>query len=405
MIKKRFCLFISLFLFSCGQTETSTIKENVWYNQYSKEEIQSFYEYPLKVGYTENFTFTNTSFEVGYGNNKTTIYPFEELIRSQFPNTTFHKIINESDTISIINDNYDVLYGLNTYSLEKLKAEFYLEAFSPQWANQVQNELNDPQNTYFAIGKEAIVTLYDYSYYTQDVNFDNILTLYQNENYQNHYALNYIKSDWTHVVNKTILASILYPYRSNDETAIDGISLEGWNHLEKLLTYMKKDNINSSTVLNDSSFKNTENEIKIVLDNATDAMDKLTYYRNNPKKIKARLEKVPQKEIPYFIYGAAITRSSKCLESSKLFIEYVGSKEVEEEMSRNKRSFFPANDEVLTQEKAYRLDIDQAGLDFKSGYETRQLLYRLKKTKIMAIDYEFVTKHIDEWITKAKKIG
>lgn len=393
-------------LWGCKNDQPSNSNQtSLWYEQYTEDELKAFYKQPIKIGYTENFTFTNTSFEVGYGNNKTTVYPFEEIIRSKFPNATFHKIADESDTVSIINKEYDVLYGLNTYSLEKLKAEYYLETFTPEWANEVQDGLNDSKGTYFAIGKEAVVSLYNYRYFEQDVSFDNLTTLCEDENYKNRYALNYIKSGWSNVVNKTILTSILYPYRSDEEGAISGISIEGWNKLENWITSMKSEDISGSTILNDSNFKNDESEIKIVLDNATDAMDKLTYYRNNPKKIKARIERVPQNEMPYFIYGVAITRSTKYLETSKLFMDYVGRQDVEEEMSRNKRSFFPANDKVLTKEMAYRLDSDQAGLDYKNGYETRQLLYRLKSIKAMTIDWEFVNKHIDEWLLKVKKLG
>lgn len=403
-----------LLLNSCDNNVSSSVssetKEPIvtshWYDKYSENEIKEIYNKPIKIGYTTSFTYTETYYEIGFGNNKKTVYPFKELITDKFPNAEIIKIPNENDINGIINAKYDVVYGLNTYTLQRLKQEFYLKKFAPEWKNEVTYGLNDKDDQYFAIGKEALVTLYNYNYYTNDVAIDNYSDLWNNEAYNGLYSLNYAKADWNNVINKTFLASVLIDYR--DDNAKDNlyISQEGWDEVKKMKDNLQKNGITSSTVLNTPAFKTEEDSCptKIVIDSATDGVDKLTYYRNNPKTIFARLEVAEQRKIPFFAYGAAITVDTEYFETAKLFMEYVGSEEIEKEMSVNKRTYFPANNKVLTLETAYAMDNDEAGLDYKSKYETRQLLYRINKLEVKEIDWDFIVRNINSWITKVKTL-
>ena len=137
-----------------GNTEptgtTAPVIKN-WKDEYTEDQIKGFYNAAIKIGYTESFKYTTKGYTVGSGEDAEQVVYFFDLVREKFPNAEFVKIEDENDVTAIAAANFDIVFGLNTYSLQALKAANALKAFVPEWAEKVGANLNDDDDMYFAI--------------------------------------------------------------------------------------------------------------------------------------------------------------------------------------------------------------------------------------------------------------
>ena len=139
---------------------TTEPAEQTWKDAYTDEQIAGFYNTAIKIGYTESFKYATKGYTVGSGENAEQVVYFFDLVREKFPNAEFVKIEDENDTAAIIAANCDVVFGLNTYTLQALKAASALKEFTPEWAEEVGANLNDDDNMYFAIAKDMVISVY-----------------------------------------------------------------------------------------------------------------------------------------------------------------------------------------------------------------------------------------------------
>lgn len=417
-----------------GPSTTAPV-EQTWKDAYTDAQIAEFYNTAIRIGYTESFKYTTKGYTVGSGEDAEEVVYFFDLIREKFPNAEFVKIEDENDTAAIVAANCDVVFGLNTYSLQALKAASALKEFVPEWAEEVGANLNDDDNMYFAIAKEMIISVYrvpgvvddsaDVAQHQDKETFGgmdvtgltDISDLWKEGSaYIGKYELDKYMNDWNDLTNKTLLVSLLSSYIDTNAADTDCVCAEGWAVLQAMLDGRSKEWVGAETqkgVTNTGAYINNYSNTVISIDCASNAIDKMAWYWAAGKA--ARLAVVDYGAVPTYIYGAAITATTNHVEAAQLFMDYIGAASTVVEMSKHVRTLIPANTTVFNETNVKELDENGSGTEYKDYtaaldadgntvvriIPTRQYMLSVSRTGAQDIDWDVVCQYLDAWVARA----
>ena len=410
-----------------------------WKDEYTADQIKGFYNTAIKIGYTEDFKYTTKGYTVGSGEEAEQVVYFFDLVREKFPNAEFVKIEDQYDTAAIAAANCDVIFGLNTYALQALKAAFALKEFVPEWAEQVGANLNDDDNMYFAIAKDMIISVYRNTETVTDsadtakhqdketfggieVNgLTNVADLWKEGSaYTGKYELDAYLKNWNDLANKTLLVSLLSQYIDTTATDTDCVSAEGWAMLQAMLDNSSKEWADAETkkiVTNTGAFINNYSNTAIAIGSASNAIDKMGWYWAAGKA--ARLSVAEYGAVPCYVFGAAITATTTNVEAAQLFMDWIGTAEVVAEMYKHVRSMIPANLNVYTVVNVKDLDENGSGAEYKDYtaaldadgnkitriIPTRQYMENVAKIEAQNIDWDVVCQYVDAWVARANAMS
>lgn len=414
-------------------------RDTGWKGEFTEQQLADFYNVAIKVGYTEDFKYTTKGYTVGSGDNAEEVNYFQDLVREKFPNAEFFKIEDQNDSAAIAAAGCDVVVGLNTYSLQSLKNAAALKEFVPEWAGEVAANLNDGDNQYFAIAKDMVLSMYRVTGVVDDsadlekqkdketfggieiTDVSAITDLWKDGSaYIGKYELDRYMNDWSDLANKTFLAGLLANYLDPSATDTYCVTQEGWNQLQSMIDGRSKEWLNAETQKNVCAAGDYINNIaatQISLDYASDGMDKAAWYWAAGKC--ARLDVIEYSDVPTFIYGAAIMNTTGNLETSQLFMDYIGAASTVLEMSKHVRTLIPANNSVWNEANVKELDENGSGTEYKD-YSTaidaegnqvvriipsRQYLFKVGSIPAQDIDWDLVCEHLDAWVARANEMS
>lgn len=420
---------------SSTNSETVENVEKTWKDAFTEEQMKNFYNAAIKIGYTESFKYTTKGYTVGSGEAAEQVVYFFDLVHEKFPNAEFVKIEDENDTAAIVAANFDIVFGLNTYSLQNLKAASALKSYVPEWAEEVGVNLNDDDNMYSAIAKEMILSVYRVTGTVDDsadvpkhqdketfggmdvTGLTDISDLWKEGSaYIGKYELDKYMNDWSDLTNKTLLVSLLSKYIDTNATDTDCVSAEGWAMLQAMLDGRSKEWVNEETqkgVTNTGAYINNYSNTVISIDCASNAIDKMAWYWAAGKA--ARLDVVEYGAVPAYVYGVAITNTTANVEAAQLFVDYIGSASTVTEMAKHVRTLIPANKTVFNETNVKELDENGSGAEYKDYTNaldadgnkivriipTRQYMLSASQIEVQDIDWDVVGKYVDAWVARA----
>lgn len=259
----------------------------------------------------------------------------------------------------------DVVFGLNSIIWESLKAEDILIPYTPAWADEVSEGLNDPDGYYHAIVKQAILLVYDTNQISEADAPTDWLDLWQNEAFQGKYEY---ASALTGGTTRNVIAGILVRYA--DPNGDLGISDEGWEAIAQYYEYGVPD---ESGVDLYAKISDTSNPVVIgqMWSSGIEARDE--QYGTVTGYV------VPEVGVPYAVEGVAIVNGTKNEDEVKRFIDWFGSAQIQGEWAQE-FSTLPANEGAV--EKAN---------DFNKV---------IAELPAQDIDWALVAENIDAWCEK-----
>lgn len=259
----------------------------------------------------------------------------------------------------------DVVYGLNTIIWESLKAESLLIPYTPVWASEISEGLNDPEGYYHAIVKQAILLVHDRKQVADADAPSDWVELWTNEAYDGKYQ--YLTSLAGGTV-RNVLAGILTRYA--DPAGDLGISDEGWEQIAQY--YQHGVPVESG---------------KDLYANIADTNDPVLFGQMWSSGIETRDEQygtetgyaIPEVGVPYAVESVAIIQGTKNEEEAKRFVDWFGSAQVQGEWAKQ-FSTLPANKNAVDQANEFNQEI--------------------AKLPAQEIDWTLVAQNIDAWCEK-----
>lgn len=259
----------------------------------------------------------------------------------------------------------DITFGLNPIIFETLKTEDMFIPYTPIWASEISEGLNDPDGNYHAIVKQAILLVYDKNQISEENAPKDWTDLWTKSEFEGKYEIHTSLSGGT---VRNVIAGILD--RHKDTNGDLGISDEGWKEIEKF--YQKGIPAESGVDLY-AKISDPSNEVKFGQMWSSGIETRDQQYSTNTGYV------VPEIGVPYAIEGIAIINGTKNEEEAKRFVDWFGSAEIQGEWAEN-FSTLPANEKAM--EKANDFNKEIANIPAQK------------------IDWEFVAQNIDNWCEK-----
>jgi iron(III) transport system substrate-binding protein len=260
----------------------------------------------------------------------------------------------------------DVIYGLSTMNYEDFKAQDMLEQYKPAWADEVSPGLNDKDDYYHGLVKQAILLIYNSKLYNEQTAPKDWTDLWTNPEFHGKYDAP-AAGDLGGGTVRAVLAGILVRYQ--DPNGELGISKEGWDNLKEYLKYGYYKAEGEDFYANLASGKTPFGPM----------FSSGIASREQQYGVKAGLVK-PEVGVPFVVEQVAIVKGTKNLDTAKAFVDWFGSAEVQSEWSQ-KFSTMPANTKALANASQ---DIRDMAASFKQ----------------QDIDWAFVSKNINKWVEK-----
>lgn len=259
----------------------------------------------------------------------------------------------------------DVVYGLNSIIWESLKTENILVPYTPVWASEVSEGLNDPEGYYHAIVKQAILLVHDKKQVADADAPSDWIDLWTNEAFDGKYQ--YLTSLAGGTV-RNVLAGILTRYA--DPAGDLGISDEGWEQIAQY--YQHGVPVESG---------------KDLYANIADTNDPVQFGQMWSSGIETRDEQygtetgyaIPEVGVPYAVESVAIVNGTKNEEEAQRFVDWFGSAQIQGEWAKQ-FSTLPANQNAVDQANEFNQEI--------------------AKLPSQNIDWALVAKNIDAWCEK-----
>ncbi len=259
----------------------------------------------------------------------------------------------------------DVSFGLYSMLWESLKEQNLLVSYTPAWADKISEGLNDPDDYYHAIVKQAILMAYDKNQITEADAPKDWPDLWTKEQYSGTYEFSASLGGAT---VRHVIAGILTRYA--DPAGDLGISDEGW---EQIALYYKNGVPSQEGV--------------DLYAHISDSSDPILYGQIWSSGIAARDEQygtdtgivVPEAGVPFVVESIGIINGTKNLEESQRFVDWFGSAQIQGEWAQQ-FSTLPANNDALS------------GLnDFNK---------MISSLPAQDIDWSLAAKNIDAWCEK-----
>lgn len=261
----------------------------------------------------------------------------------------------------------DVVYGLSTIDYENFKSQDMLEQYKPVWADEVSPGLNDKDDYYHSLVKQAILMIYNSTLYNETTAPKDWPDLWNDPQFHDKYDEPGTAADLGGATNRAVLAGILVRYQ--DPNGEDGISKEGWDAVKNFLKY---GHIKGQ---GEDSFANLASGKTPFIPMFSSGIPS----REKQYGVKAGIVK-PDIGVPYLVEQVAIVKGTKNLDAAKAFVDWFGSAEVQTEWS-NQFSSMPANAKALENAAQDIKDLDAS-------------------VKRQDIDWTFVSQHINDWVEK-----
>ena len=259
----------------------------------------------------------------------------------------------------------DVCYGLNTIIWENLKANNILAAYTPSWAGEIPEGLNDPEGYYHAIVKQAILLVYDQNQVDPANAPSDWTDLWTKEEYHGTYEFLTGLGGGT---VRNVLAGILTRY--TDPNGDLGISDEGW---EQIAQYYQHGCPNESGV---DLYGQIASDLSTVV--CGQMWSSGIEARDEQYGVKTGYV-VPEVGVPYAVESIAIINGTKNMEEAKRFVDWFGSAEIQGEWAAQ-FSTLPANSNAVHMANEFNQEI--------------------AKIPAQNIDWALVSANIDAWCEK-----
>ncbi|CAM3486260.1 extracellular solute-binding protein [Erysipelothrix anatis] len=255
----------------------------------------------------------------------------------------------------------DMVYGLNTIEFEKLKAQDMLVEYTPAWASDVDTSLGDGKH-YYPIVVQPLVFIYNESVVGNDVPKD--IVEFADPKYKDQYNVFSLGGG----TGKTLYSSILVRYA--DPSGVLGVSEEGWKvakaYIQNAHFEIKGEDYIGNVI---------SGERPITMMWGSGVMQ-----HQGERDYKFGVIS-PEIGVPYVVEQVAILNDSK-KELATEFANWFGSAETQAAWSE-KFGTIPAHPEAMKNASA---DV----IEFMNSVHAQD------------IDWEFVTKNIDQWVEKAE---
>lgn len=259
----------------------------------------------------------------------------------------------------------DVVFGLNAIIWESLKAEDILLPYTPVWANEVSEGLNDPEGYYHAIVKQAILLVYDQNQVDPANAPTDWLDLWTKDEFKGKYE--YLTSLGGGTV-RNVLAGILVRY--SDPNGDLGISDEGW---QVIAEYYKNGVPNESGVDLYGQIASENSPVVCGQMWSSGIASRDEQYGTKTGYV------VPSVGVPYAVEGIAIVNGTKNLEEAQRFVDWFGSAQIQGEWAQE-FSTLPANEKAVGMANEFNQEI--------------------AKIPAQDIDWSLVAQNIDAWCEK-----
>lgn len=258
----------------------------------------------------------------------------------------------------------DVVFGLNHMFFEQLKAEDILIPYEPVWANEIEAGINDADNYYHGLVKQALILAYNPEFIDSADLSGGYVELANSNEYQGLYQA---RDDLGSATAKVIVASILSQFQ--DENGELGISDEGWETIDAFFTNGVQIPEGEDYF---SMFASETAPIGTMISGELGA--KTEQYGVEPEFIH------PEAGTPLVVESVALVNGTAKEDMAKEFIDWFGSAEVQGAFAAEFGAM-PANQEALDQVT-----------DFQAAI--------FENVVSQDIDWSFVTENIDAWVEK-----
>lgn len=261
----------------------------------------------------------------------------------------------------------DVVYGLNNMFFETLKAEDTIEAYTPSWADQVDQAAGDPvDGAFWPLVEQAIVMVYDTNTIDPATAPADITELWENETYHGRYEVNTALGQAT---PQLVLAGILTRYA--DDGGDLGIADEGWQQVQQYFAYGSP-----AVEGTDLYARITRGEVDFGILPSSGITARDTEYGTATGYI------VPEVGVPYVTEQIAVIKGTGKQELAEQFIDWFGSAEVQGEFAAE-FSAYPVNTEALAQ-------------------ALPEVVERMESLPRQEIDWAFTRENISQWVEKTE---
>ena len=278
------------------------------------------------------------------------------------------------------NPQADVMCGLNAMGWSDLKARDLLVQYVPSWADDIDEGLNDADGYYHAIAKESILLIYDKAVWTAEEAPKDWLDLWKDENTQYHGTFQ-CWSALTGGTTQTVLAGIMYRFKSEAADAKYGVSPQGWDELKRMYKYGVKAQGNVFDAISNHNPDHVNYNIHCGQWYSSGIKSySETYY--NKSKTQNLLQGVgfvlPEVGVPYAITGCGIIKGTKKEDLAKKFLDWYGGAEFQAKWAE-KWNTAPANNTA-----------------WENGASEDAKMYTQLPQQY--IDWDWAQAHMGEWI-------
>ncbi|WP_313470360.1 extracellular solute-binding protein [Carnobacterium sp.] len=260
----------------------------------------------------------------------------------------------------------DVVYGLNSMLYEQLKEEDVLEKYVPTWADEVEEGVNDPEGYYHGLIKQALLLSYNPDVYNEKTAPQSYIELAEDNTFKGKYEA---PTQLDQVTPRIILSSILVQYK--DEDGEMGVSDEGWKMVENFLK-------NGIPTPEGEDFYSLLASKKVPIGTLVSGT---LQAKEDQYGVAAKFVN-PKAGSPLIVEQAAIIKGGKKTALAQEFVDWLGSTEVQGKFA-SEFNAMPANTKAAEQATDYVKDL-------YSNITTQTL------------DWNFISKHIDEWMEKVE---
>lgn len=258
----------------------------------------------------------------------------------------------------------DVVFGLSAIDYENFKTQGLLEKFKPTWADEITKGLNDKEDYYHSLVKQAILLIYNSKMYNDNTAPKDWTDLWKNSDFHNKYDA---PSTFGGQTTRAVLAGILVRYQ--DPNGEYGISKAGWDEIKNYLKYGYHAAQGEDFYANLASGKSPFGAM----------WSSGIATREEKYGVKAGIVR-PSIGVPFVVEQIAIIKGTKHLDAAQQFVNWFGSAEVQGEWSK-KFTTMPANEKALASAAKDIKDLDAS-------------------LKVQNIDWAFVSKNINKWVEK-----
>ena len=267
-----------------------------------------------------------------------------------------NRIISEKNNVQA-----DLVFGLNNVEYEKLKAEDTMLQWEPEWADEVDLSLGDPDGYYYPIVIQPLVNMMNEDLENPPKDYTDLLS----EEWTDKYTI----LNFGGGTGKTMLAGLLVRYQDPDGEL--GISEEGWETVKQWIQ-------------NGHMEVSGEDYVGAVIDGTRPICEMWgSGVLQNEEERGANFQiMVPEVGVPYVTEQVAILKGRDNTDEAIAFANWFGTAEVQEAWM-NEFGTIPCNEKALA----------------NAPENVKEFIDSVHQQDI---DWGFVAENLDAWVEKAE---